>query len=68
MMTNKQKYNVAVVKAALDLVEARGMTVEKLRNLRDDAIKLEMIHDEVGQMYYDALMAAIEIMERPLFQ
>jgi hypothetical protein len=44
------------------------MTVEKLRNFRDDAIKLGMIHDKVGQMYYDTLLAAIEIMERPLFQ
>lgn len=67
MMTSKQKYNVALVKAALELIESRGMTIEKLRNLRDDAIKLEMVHDEVGQMYYDALVAAIEIMERPLF-
>lgn len=67
MMTSKQKYNVAVTAAALELIESRGMTTEKLRNLRDDAIKCEMIHDEVGQMYYDSLMAAIEIMERPLF-
>jgi len=67
MMTSKQKYNVAVVAAALQLIESPGMSAEKLRNLRDAELLSGRIQDEVDQMYYDSLMAAIEIMERPLF-
>jgi|LauGreDrversion4_2_1035121.scaffolds.fasta_scaffold46678_11 hypothetical protein len=67
MMTSKQKYNVAVTAAALQLIESPGMTTEKLRNLREAELQSGGIQDEVDRMYYDALMAAIEIMERPLF-
>ena len=68
MMKNNLKYNVAVVKAALDLIESPGMTVERLRDLREAAIRGCGREDELDQMYYDVLMSAIELMERPLFQ
>jgi hypothetical protein len=68
MMTNKQKYNVAVVKAALELIERPGMTVSKLRDLQEAAIRGCGREDELDQAYYDALTAAIELIERPLFQ
>ncbi len=67
-MTNKQNYNVAVVKAALDLIERPGMTVNKLRDLREAEIRGCGREDELDQMYYDVLVAAIDLMERPLFQ
>jgi len=66
-MTSKQKYNVAVVAAALQLIESPGMTVGKLRTLREFEI-YNGIKDDVDQMYYDSILAAIEMMERPLFQ
>ena len=68
MMTSKQNYNVAVVAGALQLVESPGMTIEKLRDLREAELQSGGIKDEVGRMYYDVLLAAIDLMERPLFQ
>ena len=66
-MTNTQKYNAAVVVAALSLLDTPGMSIDKLRQIREDQIRFG-IHDEVDQGYYDSILTAIEIMERPLFQ
>lgn len=63
----KTKYNVAVVSAALTLLESPGMTVDKLRQMREDQIRVGFA-DETDQMYYDVILTAIEIMTRPLFQ
>jgi hypothetical protein len=67
MMTSTQKNNIAVVAGALQLLSSSGMTVEKLRTLREFEI-YNGIKDDVDQMYYDSILAAIEMMERPLFQ
>ena len=67
MTTKQQKYNILVTAAAIELLESSGMTLSKLRGLREDQIQIGF-HTEVDQMYYDVLMAAIDLMERPLFQ
>ena len=66
-MNDKQKYNVLITKAALDLLESRGMTVEKLREMREKEVA-RGIKSETDQMYYDVILAAIELMTRPMFQ
>jgi len=67
MMKKEQKYNIRVVNAALVLLEQPGMTLERLRAMREDEA-LTGLKDEVSEMYYDVLLTAIEIMTRPLFQ
>jgi len=67
-MTNEQlKYNVTVAQAAINLIESPGMTVNRLRDLREDQIRIGF-RSKVDQLYYDVVMAAIDLMERPLFQ
>jgi hypothetical protein len=67
-MTNEQqKYNMTVAQAALNLIESPGMTVNRLRDLREDQIRIGF-RSKVDQLYYDVVMAAIDLMERPLFQ
>lgn len=68
MMTQTQKHNVTVVTAALDLLNRSGMTVDKLRAMREDFIGAGGIADEIDQLHYDSILAAIEIMSRPLYQ
>lgn len=69
MMNEKEvKYNRIVVTAALDLLERPGMTIDKLRTMREDFIKSGGPSDELDQMYYDAILAAIEMMTRPMFE
>jgi hypothetical protein len=66
-MKKEQKYNIRVVNAALVLLEQPGMTLERLRSMREDEAR-SGLKDEVSEMYYDVLLTAIEIMTRPLFQ
>ena len=66
-MNDKQKYNVLITKVALDLLGSRGMTVEKLRETREKEVA-RGIKSETDQMYYDVILAAIELMSRPMFQ
>ena len=68
MNEQTQKHNIAVVAAALDLMNSPGMTVDRLRTLREDFISTGGATDEVDQAYYDAILAAIEMMTRPMFQ
>lgn len=66
-MNKEQKYNIKVVNAALGLLEQPGMTVERLRSMREEEAR-SGLKDKVSEMYYDVLLTAIEIMTRPLFQ
>jgi hypothetical protein len=68
MMTSTQKYNIAVVAGALSLLQSPGMSVDKLRDLREAEIQSAGAQDEIDRMYYDAIITAIEMMERPMFQ
>jgi hypothetical protein len=67
MMTDTQKYNVAVVVAALSLLDTPGMTIDRLRELREDQVRLGF-DSKADEGYYDAILTAIEMMERPLFE
>lgn len=68
MMTSTQKYNIAVVTAAVGLLQSPGMSVHKLRDLREAELRRGDDQDEIDRMYYDAIIAAIEMLERPMFR
>lgn len=67
MIKNDTKRTIAVTTAALHLLERPGMTIDKLRTFRENFIKSGGPSDEIDQMYYDAILAAIEMMTNPIF-
>lgn len=67
MIKNDKKRTIAVTIAALNLLETQGMTLDKLRVLRENFIQGVRTVDETDQMYYDSILAAIEMMTNPVF-
>lgn len=67
MIKNDKKRTIAVTTAALHLLEFPGMTLDGLRALRDTCIERGGATDEIDQMYYDSILAAIEMMTNPIF-
>lgn len=67
MIKNDKKRTIAVTTAALQLLEFPGMTLDRLRILRDNYIEGGGAADEIDQMYYDSILAAIEMMTNPIF-
>ena len=67
MIKNDTKRTIAVTAAALALLESPGMTVNRLRAIRESIILSGEAMDDLDQMYYDATLAAIEMMTRPMF-
>ena len=67
MIKNDKKRTIAVTIAALNLLETPGMTLDKLRVLRENFIQGVGAADETDQMYYDSILAAIEMMTNPVF-
>jgi hypothetical protein len=53
---------IKVTSDALDLLKMPGMTVERLRELRESFIRTSDLSNEQQALYYDSIMAAIEIM------
>ena len=67
MIKNDTKRTIAVTAAALALLESPGMTVNRLRAIRESIILSGEAMDDLDQMYYDATLAAIEMMTNPMF-
>ena len=67
MIKNDKKRTIAVTAAALNLLESPGMTLDKLREIRENYIQAGGAQDELDEMYYDAILAAIEMMTNPMF-
>ena len=64
---SKRTRTIAVTAAALNLLEFPGMTIDGLRTLREGFVERGGPDDEIDQMYYDAILAAIEILTNPIF-
>ena len=65
---SKRTRTIAVTAAALHLlVEFPGMTIDGLQTLREGFIERGGAVDEIDQMYYDSILAAIEMMTNPIF-
>lgn len=67
MINNDKKRTIAVTTAALHLLEFPGMTLDGLRALRENFIQGGGAADELDEMYYDSILAAIEMMTNPIF-
>ena len=67
MIKNDTKRTIAVTAAALALLESPGMTVNRLRAIRESIILSGEAMDDLDQMYYDSILAAIEMMTNPIF-
>ena len=67
MIKNDKKRTIAVTAAALTLLEAPGMTVNRLRAIRESIILSGEAMDDLDQMYYDSVLAAIEMLTNPMF-
>lgn len=67
MIKNDKKRTIAVTAGALTLLESPGMTIDGLRILRESVIQSGGATDELDQMYYDSILAAIEMMTNPIF-
>ena len=67
MIKNDKKRTIAVALAALALLETPGMTIDKLRAIRENYILAGGAQDEIDQMYYDSILVAIEMMTNPMF-
>jgi hypothetical protein len=67
MIKNDKKRTIAVTAAALTLLESPGMTVNRLRAIRESIIQSGEAMDDLDQMYYDSVLAAIEMMTNPIF-
>jgi hypothetical protein len=67
MIKNNTTRAIAVTTAALHLLESPGMTIDGLRTLRENFIERGGAMDDLDQMYYDSVLAAIEMMTNPIF-
>lgn len=67
MIKNDTKRTIAVTAAALTLLESPGMTVNRLRAIRESIILSGEAMDDLDQMYYDSVLAAIEMLTNPIF-
>lgn len=67
MIKNEKKRTIAVITAALHLLEFPGMTIDGLRTLGENYIQAGGAKDEIDEMYYDSILAAIEMMTNPVF-
>ena len=67
MIKNDTKRTIAVTAAALTLLEAPGMTVNRLRAIRESIILSGEAMDDLDQMYYHSVLAAIEMLTNPMF-
>ena len=67
MIKNDKKRTIAVTAAALTLLEAPGMTVNRLRAIRESIILSGEAMDDLDQMYYDSVLAAIEMLTNPMY-
>lgn len=61
-MTKDINRVIQVTSDALGLLEMPGMTIERLRELRESFIRTSGITNNQQALYYDSIMAAIEIM------
>ena len=58
-------YNAVVVSQALEILEEKGMTVDKLKDMREAQLLLGL-DDLASHAWYDTLDHAIDIMTKPL--
>lgn len=67
MITVAKNTKLVVLNTALQILNRDGITLEKLRIFRENYILNGGPQDEIDQLYYDAILAAIEMLTNPMF-
>lgn len=62
MITVAKNTKLVVLNTALQILNRDGITLEKLRIFRENYILNGGPQDEIDQLYYDAILAAIEML------